>query len=90
LNPEIETRLIGSIEAGRLIVVCGAGLSMAPPSNLPSARAVAEACFDRYVVAIDPACDPALREDLEAFAEHFVRLRTLKSLFIGELATLRF
>ncbi len=67
------------------MVVCGAGLSMAAPSNLPSARAVAEACFDKYVVAIDPACDLALRENLEAFAEHFSPLGTLKSVFIREL-----
>ena len=85
LNPELEARLVGSIEAGRLMIVCGAGLSMAAPSNLPSARAVAEACFDKYVVAIDPACDPALRENLEAFAEHFVPLGTFKSVFIREL-----
>jgi len=67
------------------MVVCGAGLSMAPPSNLPSARAVSEICFDKYIVAIDPACDPALRQNLETFAEHFVPLGTLKSIFIRAL-----
>jgi hypothetical protein len=67
------------------MLVSGAGLSMAAPSNLPSARAVAEACFDKYVVAIDPYCDRALRGNLEAFAGHFVPLGTFRPVFIGEL-----
>jgi hypothetical protein len=34
---------------------------MAAPSNLPSARAVAERCFDKYRLESDPNCDIALR-----------------------------
>jgi SIR2-like domain len=85
LDAEREARLLGSIEAGRLIIVCGAGLSMAAPSNLPSARSVAEACFDAYVLGIDPDCPPALRSNLEALAEHFVPIGTLKTIFIRKL-----
>src|SRR6266576_2616557 len=33
--------LMASISNGRLVVICGAGLSMAPPSSAPSARDVA-------------------------------------------------
>ncbi len=66
-------------------MVCGAGLSMAAPSNLPSARAIAENCFDKYRLESDPNCDLALREDLEALAEHFAGLNTLKSVFIEHL-----
>jgi hypothetical protein len=33
----------------------------------------------------DPACDPALREDLEALAEHFAQQDTLKTIFINAL-----
>ena len=85
MSPEVQARLLASIDAGRLVVVCGAGLSMAPPSQLPSARRVAEMCFDRYQLIADPACDPALRTDLEALAEHFAALNTLKSVFIQRL-----
>jgi hypothetical protein len=67
------------------VIVCGAGLSMAPPSSLPSAKAVAQAAFDEYVVAIDPAADRALRDDLEKLAQHFVNLGTLKTVFIERL-----
>ena len=58
---------------------------MAPPSGLPSARTVAEQCFDKYRLESDPDCDAALREDLEALAEHFVALNTLQSVFIESL-----
>ena len=73
------------MNAGRLLVVCGAGLSMAPPSSLPSARAVAERCFDKYRLESDPNCNLALRENLEALAEHFAGLNTLQSVFIEHL-----
>lgn len=73
------------MDAGRLVVICGAGLSMAPPSNLPSARRVAEMCFETYRLTVDPHCNPALRENLEALAEHFVGLNTLKATFIERL-----
>lgn len=73
------------MHAGRLVVVCGAGLSMAAPSSLPPAWRVAELSFDKYAVETDPACDPAMRHDLEAFAQHFVGLHTLNSVFIESL-----
>jgi len=73
------------MDAGRLVVICGAGLSMAPPSNLPSARRVAEMCFDAYKVRVDPNINPALRQNLEALAEHFASLNTLKAQFIENL-----
>ena len=85
LAPEEKARLLASMDAGRLVVVCGAGLSMAPPSSLPSARRVAEICFDAYCQTADPHCDPALRENLEALAEHFAALNTLTTMFIEHL-----
>ena len=85
MRPEIRVRLLGSIQAGRLVIVCGAGLSMAPPSNLPPAWRVAEASFERYRTTVDPECDVAMRHDLEAFAQHFADQRTLQSVFIESL-----
>ena len=70
------------MNAGRLLVVCGAGLSMAAPSCLPSAQNVAERCFDKYQMESDPDCDTGLRSDLKALAEHFTGLGSLKSVFI--------
>jgi hypothetical protein len=73
------------MNAGRLLVVCGAGLSMAPPSSLPSARTVSERCFDKYRLESDPHCDLAIRDNLEALAEYFAGLDTLQSIFIEHL-----
>lgn len=78
-------RLLASMSAGRLVILCGAGLSMAPPSSLPSAWKVAGMCFDEYQLRIDPLIDPALRDNLEALAEHFVGLNTLNAVFIEHL-----
>ena len=69
------------MSAGRLVILCGAGLSMAPPSSLPSAWRVAEMCFDEYRLTVDPLIDPALRNNLEALAEHFAGLKTLRAVF---------
>lgn len=85
LDSQLKARLLASLEAGRLALICGAGLSMAPPSSLPSARAVANACYDKYAISVDPECDLALRDDLEALAEHFAGSSTLKSVFIDSL-----
>ena len=73
------------MNAGRLVILCGAGLSMAQPSNLPAAWKVAEMCFDEYKLKIDPSIDMALRHDLEALAEHFVGLKNLKTVFIENI-----
>ena len=85
MTPADSARLLASMNAGRLVILCGAGLSMAPPSSLPSAWQVAGMCFDEYQLTIDPLIDPALRDDLEALAEHFVDLNTLKPVFIEHL-----
>jgi hypothetical protein len=73
------------MHAGRLVIFCGAGLSMAPPSSLPAAWKVAEACFDEYRLNIDPGVDPDLRHDLEALAQHFADTNRLQSVFIESL-----
>jgi SIR2-like domain len=85
LDAELLASLLASMEAGRLVAVCGAGLSMAPPSSLPSAKAVAQACFDEYAVAANPQFDHALRDDLERLAQHFADSGTLETVFIGRL-----
>jgi hypothetical protein len=42
-------------------------------------------CFDAYQVRVDPHIDSALRQNLEALAEYFVGLNTLKAQFIENL-----
>jgi hypothetical protein len=89
VSPEVQARLLASIHADRLVILCGAGLSMAKPSGLPSAKDIANACFDAYKLTSDPACNPGLRDDLEKLAEHFAGLQTLASVFIQSLVPWR-
>ena len=57
MDQNTRNRLLESIHADRLVVLCGAGLSMAPPSNLPSAWSIANECHDRYCQTVDPDLD---------------------------------
>jgi hypothetical protein len=79
-----KERLLAAMVAGRLVVVCGAGLSMAAPSQLPSAVGVSRLCFDRYQL-MNPAIPIALRDDLEGLADYFLDLHMLHSHFIAHL-----
>lgn len=83
IDATLKTRLLRAIEADSLVFLCGAGLSMAPPSSLPSALTVANACYDEWNL-IEPI-DPALRDDLEALANHFYNDGGFKEVFINRL-----
>ena len=85
MDAQVRERLLASVEANRLVILIGAGLSMAPPSRAPSAASVAAACFDEYALMANPGLDPGLRVDLEALAEHFLAQNTLKTVFIDRL-----
>lgn len=85
MDPDLLMRLLVSLEANRLVAICGAGLSMAPPSSLPSAEKVANRSFDKCIASIDPKLPIALRSDLEAFAEHFAQKKALNTAFMDVL-----
>jgi len=76
-------RLLGSIEAGRMVVLCGAGLSIPSPSNLMSAVRVAQTCYDRWRPT--QALPSALRDDIDRLAGHFYDQGMFKTVFIGAL-----
>lgn len=85
MDQQTRIRLLQSIDAGRLVILCGAGLSMAPPSSVPSANDLAQLCFNRYTATIDPDLDPDLENDLEAIAGYFFENGTLIRYFIRRL-----
>jgi hypothetical protein len=77
------TRLLGSIEANRLVLLCGAGLSIPPPSDLMSAIRVSQECYERYRhIKVLPA---AMRDDIGKLAGHFYGTAEFESVFIGSL-----
>ena len=78
-----RTRLLGSIEANRLVLLCGAGLSIPQPSRLMSAVQVSHECYDKYQPI--SALPPAMRDDIDQLAGHFYSTGEFESVFIGTL-----
>jgi hypothetical protein len=74
-------RALDALVNDRLAVLCGAGLSMAPPSCLPNAAVVASTAKQRYS-AFYGATRPPLPDAIEDQAEYFFQR--------GELATVYF
>jgi len=72
IDNDVEQHLNLSIAGNRLILLCGAGLSMAPPSSLPSAQVLAEHCWTRYNKTATIPLDNALKNDLEALSKYFL------------------
>ena len=78
-----RTRLLGSIEANNLVLLCGAGLSIPEPSYLMSAVQVSRTCYDKYLPIME--LPPGLRDDVEQLAGHFCSNGELESVFLGTL-----
>jgi hypothetical protein len=76
-------RLLGSIEANNLVILCGAGLSIPAPSGLLSAVGVARLCYDRYQPIKE--LPVAMRDDISALAGHFCDSGELQSVFLRKL-----
>jgi hypothetical protein len=89
MDNDLASRLLGSIAADNLVIFCGAGLSMAPPSSLPSARQVAMDCFPKYEQAIGTSLPPATREDLEAQSKFAFDRGELQKLFLAKFVAWR-
>lgn len=69
LSATQRTSLLNAIETDSLVFLCGAGLSMAPPSSLPSAVRIANLCYDKRIAVENLA--PVLRDDIEGLAAVF-------------------
>jgi hypothetical protein len=83
LTVETTTRLLASIQANNLVLLCGAGLSMPAPSNLWSAVRVTRSCYDKY--APTEALPAPMRDDPDALAGHFYGTGQFVSVFLGNL-----
>jgi hypothetical protein len=81
----VEPSLLQAIEAGRLVLVCGAGVSMDSPTSIPCAGAVANVCFDEYEKVVPGGLNEADRDNLEAIAEYFIGTASFESYFISRL-----
>jgi SIR2-like domain len=70
LEAQLATDLLLSLQQRRLIVFCGAGLSIPDPSNVPGARALAEFCYDLYRNRTGDVPPGECRTNLETLAEY--------------------
>jgi SIR2-like domain len=69
---EVAQLLLGSILQGSLVFFCGAGLSMADPSCVPSAARLAELCADDYDrLGLRIPLPATARQNLGELAEFF-------------------
>ena len=83
IAPPILQRILDSIEAHNLVLLCGAGLSIPEPSKLMSAVAVARQVYDEYsATQVLPA---AFREDIDLLGGHFLANHQFEPLFINRL-----
>ena len=85
MTTTVATRLLEAIAANRLLVACGAGLSMAPPSNLPSATQIARTCSEDYALQTGAPLPATMQHDIAAIAEHFRQEGRFDNFFITTL-----
>lgn len=83
ISPAVLQRLLDSIEANNLVLLCGAGLSIPDPSKLMSAVAVARRVYDEY--APTQVLPTNLRDDIDGLAGHFLASGQFGPLFINRL-----
>jgi hypothetical protein len=88
LTPDVARKLLASIDADRLVLVCGAGLSIPAPSNLPSAAQVSRHCYDKHAAIETLPAD--MREDLGKLAQHFYTKHQLPGFIDGLVPWERF
>ncbi len=80
MDANLLTKLLASIAADNLLVFCGAGLSMAHPSSVPSARTLAADAAQSYELETGVTLPTGATNDLEilsAFAHSRGELRKL-------------
>jgi len=89
VDADTASAMLASIEANRLVVLCGAGLSMPSPSDVPSAKALANHVTDSYKVLTGSSDLDPHRDSLEAVADYFLQRNELVSILIRTLVDWR-
>jgi hypothetical protein len=69
LSADLITRLLGAIQTDSLVFLCGAGLSIPSPSNLPSSINISRTCYDAWRPT--EVLNPAFRDDIDQLAGYF-------------------
>lgn len=85
MTDELAAKLLAAIETDRLTVFCGAGLSMATPSIIPSANDLSKSCAAEYCQITGSELPEAARDNLEKMAEYLKSQGQLQSFLIQRL-----
>ncbi|KAA6459579.1 hypothetical protein DYQ86_15780 [Acidobacteria bacterium AB60] len=85
LNEQTRSKLLDSLWAGRLVIFCGAGLSMGPPSTVPSAARLADQCATAYEQSSGAVLPQEMHWNIEALADYFAERGQLEPIFLGDV-----
>lgn len=85
INDDLKARILGSIAGDSLVMLCGAGLSMAPPCSISSAWAVAQHCASAYQQKTGITLPNDLADNIELLAEHFFGRNELEHMLLKQL-----
>jgi hypothetical protein len=85
IETTLAQQLLASIESDRLAIFVGAGLSMSPPSAVPSAAKVARDTSEKFRQVTLTNTPIGTDSNLETLTEFFLSNNNLVSLFINRL-----
>jgi len=85
MHADLITKLLASIAADNLVAFCGAGLSMASPSSVPSARTVAAETSEQYKLQTGVALPANAPTDLEVLSSFALARGDLRKLILQKL-----
>jgi hypothetical protein len=78
-------RLLASIAGDSLVMLCGAGLSMADPSCISSASHIAQSCAKAYRMRTGFDLPEGLADNIELMAEYFFGREELENVLFKQL-----
>jgi hypothetical protein len=70
MNADLLIRLVSSIQQRRLVIFCGAGLSLGTPSRVPSAAALTQQIIREYNLRAFPPLPVSATANLETLSEY--------------------
>jgi len=85
MDQELKSLLLASIESRRLVMLCGAGISMGQPTGLPSAALLCQRCAAKYETLTGEQLGDDHHSNLELFARLLLSRDQLRPFLIERL-----
>ncbi len=84
MDAALLTKLVSSIQQGKLVIFCGAGLSLGSPSRVPSAATLTQQILREYSLRALPPLPVSATVNLETLSEYLFG-KGHQSLFVRKL-----